>query len=233
MVHVPKAGGTSVSTAVYGRNVSQHYAYSDLASDPEIAALPSFSVVRNPYWRFLSAYNYLRAGGQTAVPIADNLAWARLLATVSVDELLEMLLARTSLEQDSGDGRLDALMAEHGAADLVMFLPQSRFLCADEGAGAVLVDSVFRMEEMAASGKLSIPGIGEVAIQHKNQTRSKTVRSLSETTAAGIFRLYRRDFDVFGYSQFSESWRHAGTTLDQARSNVGSGKPSQAPAAGP
>jgi len=205
MVHIPKAGGTSVATAVYGRNLgkigSQHYAYSELASDPELAALSSFTVVRNPYWRFLSAYNYLRGGGQVAMPIADNLAWARLLATVSVDELLLLLLAR----KYSSDRRLDMLMAAHGATDLVMFLPQSRLLCADEGTGAVLVDSVFRMEEMAASGKLSIPGIGEVPIQQANSTREKAVRVLSESTAATIFRLYCRDFTVFGYSK--DSWK--------------------------
>ena len=212
-VHVPKAGGTSVVTALYGRerSASQHYAYSELASDPELAALPSFAVVRNPYWRFVSAYNYLRAGGQADMPIADNLAWARVLATVSVDELLALLTAR----EDSGDRRLDALMAEHGAADLVMFLPQSRLLCADSGAGAVLVDSVLRMEEMAASGKVSVPGFGEVVVEHVNPTREKAVTVLSESTAAGIFRLYRRDFAVFGYDQ--ESWRGSMSAAERWR----------------
>ena len=170
-------------------------------------------MVRNPYWRFVSAYNYLRAGGQADMPIADNLAWARVLATVSVDELLALLTAR----EDSGDRRLDALMAEHGAADLVMFLPQSRLLCADSGAGAVLVDSVLRMEEMAASGKISVPGVGEVVVEHVNPTREKAVTVLSESTAAGIFRLYRRDFAVFGYDQGELARLHVGSRAVAAR----------------
>ena len=210
-VHVPKAGGTSVASALYGLSASQHYAYAELASDPELAALPSFAVVRNPYWRFVSAYNYLRGGGQAAMPIRDNLAWSRLLATVSVDELLALLAAR----EDCNDGRLDALMAEHGAVDLVMFRPQSVLLCADSGAGAVLVDSVLRMEEMAASGKIAVPGVGDVAVPHANATRDKAVKVLTEETADGIYRLYRRDFGLLGYEK--ESWRGSMSAAERWR----------------
>lgn len=211
-VHVPKAGGTSVASALYGLSASQHYAYAELASDPELAALPSFAVVRNPYWRFVSAYNYLRGGGQAAMPIRDNLAWSRLLATVSVDELLALLAAR---EDRVNDGRLDALMAEHGAVDLVMFRPQSVLLCADSGAGAVLVDSVLRMEEMAASGKIAVPGVGDVAVPHANATRDKAVKVLTEETADGIYRLYRRDFGLLGYEK--ESWRGSMSAAERWR----------------
>lgn len=42
-------------SALYGENKSQHYTAAELSSDPDLKALPSFAVVRNPYWKFVSA----------------------------------------------------------------------------------------------------------------------------------------------------------------------------------
>ena len=115
--------------------------------------LPSFSVVRNPYWRFVSGYNYLRNGGNSAIAsIADNLAWASLLQSVSLQDFLNLLmdhaqqLRQRQFQQPARAGagasreklalpasQLELRMRAHGAKDLVMFLPQHRFLFPDDG----------------------------------------------------------------------------------------------------
>ncbi len=56
-IHIPKTAGTSVCAGLYGRNLP-HYTRSfyTAAYGSRIAALPSFSIVRDPVDRLHSAY---------------------------------------------------------------------------------------------------------------------------------------------------------------------------------
>lgn len=63
-IHVPKAAGTSIKTALYSghggghRRIAEYYGY-----DPARAAASfKFGFVRNPWSRLFSAYNFLMAG---------------------------------------------------------------------------------------------------------------------------------------------------------------------------
>ncbi len=63
-IHVPKAAGSSIATALYGRRLGHHPACRLMQEDPASwAALRKFSVLREPLARFLSAYAYALAGG--------------------------------------------------------------------------------------------------------------------------------------------------------------------------
>ncbi len=63
-IHVPKAAGSSIATALYGRRLGHHPARKLMQEDPAAwAALDKFSVLREPVSRFLSAYSYALAGG--------------------------------------------------------------------------------------------------------------------------------------------------------------------------
>jgi hypothetical protein len=63
-VHVPKAAGSSIATALYGRRLGHHPACRLMQEDPASwAALEKFSVLREPVARFLSAFSYALAGG--------------------------------------------------------------------------------------------------------------------------------------------------------------------------
>lgn len=63
-IHVPKAAGSSIATALYGRRLGHHPARELMQEDPASwAALRKFSVLREPVARFLSAYAYALGGG--------------------------------------------------------------------------------------------------------------------------------------------------------------------------
>jgi len=63
-IHVPKAAGSSIATALYGRRLGHHPARRLMQEDPAgWKALEKFSVLREPVSRFLSACAYALAGG--------------------------------------------------------------------------------------------------------------------------------------------------------------------------
>lgn len=62
-VHIPKNGGTSINHAVYGRFMG-HFRVRDIerVRPNLLRSLPSFAVVRNPWARAYSAWNFARQG---------------------------------------------------------------------------------------------------------------------------------------------------------------------------
>jgi hypothetical protein len=62
-VHVPKNGGTSINTALYGRFMG-HFRVRDIERfRPDLLnTLPSFALTRNPWARAYSAWNFARRG---------------------------------------------------------------------------------------------------------------------------------------------------------------------------
>lgn len=69
-IHIPKTGGMSIARAIYGRPVWHRTALAYLESEPDFfRARTSFTVVRNPWDRAVSMYEYSRSGGSKAVAL--------------------------------------------------------------------------------------------------------------------------------------------------------------------
>jgi hypothetical protein len=66
-IHIPKTAGTSLCDTLYGRGIKHRPAWEiGLFHPVRFAGSWKFAVVRDPIDRFLSAYDYLRAGGKNA-----------------------------------------------------------------------------------------------------------------------------------------------------------------------
>lgn len=69
MIHVPRAAGTSLSSELYGRFIG-HFSISELmaVAPYDVAALPRFAVIRNPWDRLVSAWSFARRGFSLVEP---------------------------------------------------------------------------------------------------------------------------------------------------------------------
>ena len=61
-VHVPKAAGTSICAALYGRFLGHATSTQIRRYAPDVGDIPSFAVTRNPWDRCVSAYRFAVAG---------------------------------------------------------------------------------------------------------------------------------------------------------------------------
>jgi hypothetical protein len=63
-IHIPKAAGTSIATAIYGKRIG-HFTYHEFRYfiKDDFNKYPIFTVLRNPYERLISAYNFAKQGG--------------------------------------------------------------------------------------------------------------------------------------------------------------------------
>lgn len=176
-VHCPKAAGTSIERTLAAPNqtVGGHSTAGSMRRKwpSEWENYFTFSVVRHPMDRFLSAYSYLR---QEPVHPAHN------------NTLLHKL--------DTLDAFLDRLEAEPDLIyKMVHMIPQSRFL---QGlSGEILVEKVYRFEEMEDAWKDICARLGVVKpLPHLNA--SKRVKSEGKVERL-VRKLYEGDFKLFNY----------------------------------
>lgn len=178
-VHVPKNAGMSISEMLYGcqvKHASVRY-YARVA--PELLRdLDSIAVVRDPVDRFLSAYDYARAGGsadnRVSAPFHDIYKAFR-----SVDDALDHVERAASLYH-----------VDH------IFRPQTWYLA--DAAGAIRVRRLVRFEHVGElggqfSGGRSVPSINR---------RSKPVTHLTSRQIQRIRRVYASDVALLnGYGR--------------------------------
>lgn len=128
-VHIPKAGGTSIGHALYGRHMGHATARQiNLMSSGALQKFPSFAVSRNPWDRAVSAYQFVMQGGTEHITpqrqaLYDSPAFS------SFERYVEEWLAVTDLKK-----------ARHA------FRPQHLYVT--DKLGALLVDRVLPMEDM-------------------------------------------------------------------------------------
>ena len=128
-IHVPKTGGVSISKAVYGRQVWHRSALSYLEEDAEFfLSRLSFAVVRNPWDRAVSAFEFSRSGG-TGVASLAAIPPQQVLRSFRSFVLEYLLPNKDSL--DSMDG---------------VFRGQHTFVC--DRQGKCLVNTLGRFEKM-------------------------------------------------------------------------------------
>jgi hypothetical protein len=203
-VHIPKCGGQSIETAFLqdlgldwmtraplllrpnnthllgpprlAHLLASEYVKFKYVTSEQFSKYYKFAVVRSPYSRVVSLYNYLKYPSGLHQFVEK---WLR--------EQFK-LKAKYTEEQHGYEGEYHFVR------------PQVDFVC--DASGKIIVDDIFRLEEIGdcysqiqANSGLKSP----LAHVNSSKKRRAKVDDLSESSIATILELYETDFATFGY----------------------------------
>jgi hypothetical protein len=182
-IHIPKAAGTSIAKALYGKRVGHFTALEikEFLGSELFTKRKKFTVVRNPYDRLLSAYTYAIQGG-TQEGAVNNPS----LYKSDVFRSFKSFVTEWLVNQDMNKVEL-------------IFRPQHLFVY--EG-GRCLVDFIAKIEELdILEDWLSNQTGKSMKLAHSNKSnRSIEENNLDTETVNLVRQLYRSDFEKFKYS---------------------------------
>lgn len=186
-IHIPKAAGTSISEALYGRFVG-HVRATDIVrwGSPKLTTLPRFAITRNPWDRLVSAYRFVTRGGGIGGAYAGQVWRAGRYRTPQFETferfVIEWLAPRDLRTLD------------------VAFQPQSLFVCDEEGS--VIVDGIGRYEDLAESQDFLrelVPGLPEMAESNRSGARIDYRSFYTPELVDLVGSIYTTDVERFGY----------------------------------
>jgi len=183
-IHVPKAAGTSVNHALYGRPLG-HYTVTEVQrAFPRLWERAfTFTVVRNPFDRVLSAYRFARAGRTESMGIRDAERYQQAAFSTFPRFVLEWLVAQ-----------------DLSAVDPV-FRTQTSYL--DPGADHCGVDLVARVESLEADIRVVASRLGRnldvPALNVTGRARDRDTALNDPAVRRAISDAYATDFQVLDY----------------------------------
>lgn len=184
-IHVPKAAGTSVNQALYGRTLGHYKAMEIRSCFPRLyRSVFVFSFVRNPWSRVLSAYRFAKAGRTESMGVRNPSQYK-----IPEFESFERFLFEWLAVQDLNE------------IDFV-FQPQYKFVCDDNER--LITDYIGRVETLADDARLISTRIGrDLTIGFSNKT-SDGPDYVDHFHSPGMVDLvaerYAKDVNLFGYS---------------------------------
>ena len=131
-----------------------------------------FAIVRNPYTRLLSAYNYLNNGGGNT-PLDEE--YCNIIKTYTFDKFIDNL-----------DKFINVI---------VHLLPQYIFICDKEDK--ILISNLCKYENL--KNDLKIIDLEFENLGHINKSKNSII--LTENIKEKIYKLYIKDFIIFGYEK--------------------------------
>ena len=187
-VHIPKCAGSAVRSGLFGDTVQRDHdpiATFYFADTIRARRYLSFTVVRDPFDRFASAFYYLKAGGGNA---RDAAFAADVLADFDDVDALARALAQ------SARLRADVVSWHH-------FIPQVWYTMTPGGRRGV--DVVLTQEKLDADLPKIAARLGIAGAELPRVNRSRRPRTtdglFSAAGADAVRRIYARDFAAFGY----------------------------------
>lgn len=179
-IHIPKCGGRSVKK-VFDFKLHDHYGISKLGFEPTdycptIDDLFKFAFVRNPWDKFVSAYEYLKRGG---IPRFDR--------------------PKTLKIKQEYPKFKDFILAKHVWEQWVFFKPQLNFITVD---GSIKTDFVGRFENFQNDFNFICDQINypRVKLPHVNATKHvHYTEYYDEQLIKLIGRSFEEDIDTFKY----------------------------------
>lgn len=186
-IHIPKVAGSSIESALFSTKgvVGHKRALIYKQEDPlRFDRYFSFAFVRNPYDRFVSAYEYLVQGGRNKF----DKAWS--------DKHLA--------HHDSFKAFVMSFRDENTKLhiiDWMHFKPQYLFVC--DNNGQIIVDMIGKYENLETdflhiTEKLRL----KASLPHENACKRGNYRDYFDNESCTIIRnVYAKDFEMFGYDE--------------------------------
>ena len=184
-IHIPKVAGNSIRSSIGGEPNGGHHSYLEfehMLGRDVVNRLGFFSIVRNPWSRLFSAYNYLKQGGMG-----------------EGDAIFSATIKRYATFHDF----VHALPENPKYTRMLHFIPQYRFVC--NFSGGLMVDKIGKYEKLEDDIKdifahFQIPFGG---LPHKNKTSGmgkEDYRNAYDSEMIEIVRsIYSKDCEMFGY----------------------------------
>ena len=182
-IHIPKTAGISVNKALFGSQGGGHkdvVFYKRAFGPLTYRNYFTFTFVRNPYSRLLSAYTFLKRGGFGE----KDRRWAD-----------QHLLEINCFEQFVFEWLNKETMYSY-----IHFIPQVNFVCDINLTPDV--DFIGRFESLEADFQIVADRLGlQVSLPMLNKTSKKSWKECyTLASKEKVSKLYRDDFKTFGYS---------------------------------
>lgn len=183
-IHIPKAAGTSLNKAIYGRTLG-HYTADEIQSlFPTLFGKAFvFSFVRNPWDRVLSAYRFAKVGKTNSMGMYRPEQY-KIPQFESFERFLFEWLANQNLN------KLD-----------FVFQPQSKFVVNKQGN--LLTDYIGKVESLNADIKYVETKLGKaLSVGRENTTSDRTGYQddyVNDDMIELVRSLYRDDVNRFNY----------------------------------
>jgi chondroitin 4-sulfotransferase 11 len=179
-IHIPKAAGTSVALALFGKG-SRHVPYFvyEQINRRKFNRYFKFTFVRNPWDRLVSSYFFLKNGGMNDA----DAKWAK-------ENLADF--------PDFGSF-VSGWVNEENILSWLHFMPQHYFICNSDGK--VMVDFVGKMENMDRDFAYVANKLGCNKTLQKINVGSKRRYNdyYNEETWGIVRRVYASDIELFDY----------------------------------
>lgn len=183
-IHVPKCGGSSIAKALFGEEHvghATHRQYRMLFTKEEYLSYFKFAIVRNPWDRLVSAFHYLKGGGNGEA----DACWAE-------ENLKQFNDFETFVREWLPSKKLDSTYWH--------FMTQAHFTNTE--AGIKDLDFIGHFESMASDFKKIADTLGmdvELPYLNRSNRRSDYRSYYSDETASIAAEAYKVDIDTFGY----------------------------------
>ena len=184
-IHVPKAAGTSICHALYGKTLG-HFKAKDVQKilPNEFKTCFKFALVRNPYDRVISAYKFAKQGGTDVMGIAHAKKYQTACFNSFEDYVIKWL---PSVDLSTED---------------YVFQPQ--YLFTHGKNFEQLVDQIWKVEDMPQfydgfykQTQLKLPQ------KHINQSKNNSSEEFifTEEMQQVVRQCYKNDFKLLGYPE--------------------------------
>lgn len=184
-IHIPKAGGTTITKELYGKRVGHTPAclVRDIMGESAFSSFFSFSVSRNPYDRIVSSFHYATQGGGTIGGIRNRSLYKAPEFNTFEKFIKEWLIYKNICSLDP------------------VFKPQ--FLFVSNNERKFLVNWMGKIENPGEIESLFSLRFGRKIILNKtNTSKHKDYRLyFNDELQELVYNYYKIDFDILGYQK--------------------------------